>query len=204
MGERSESVTQGNGRRATGRHRVRSVLSRFTRDRSGSTAIEFAALAIPFAVLVFAILESCISFAGQEVMANAADDVARQLRTGQIKAADLDKDRLKDLICAELDIMVAKDCPGLMVDLRNFGSFADAATARFTITGGEVVLTKNGAKDPKQFVVDPGPSKSKNMLRVFYKWPVMTDFMASAMANLNGNATLHYATATWQNEPFDD
>lgn len=204
MGEQSESVTEGNGQSAARRACARSVLGRFTRDRSGSTAIEFAALAIPFAVLVFAILESCVSFAGQEVMANAADDVARQLRTGQIKAADLDKDRLKELICEELDVMVAQDCPGLMVDLRHFGNFADAANARFTITDGEVVLTKNGAKDSRQFVVDPGPSKSKNMLRVFYKWPVMTDFMASAMANLNGNATLHYASVTWQNEPFDD
>ncbi|MBN9269505.1 MAG: pilus assembly protein, partial [Mesorhizobium sp.] len=59
------------------------LLARFARDRRGSTAMEFALLAIPFALLVFAILESCISFAGQEVMANITDDVARQLRTGQ-------------------------------------------------------------------------------------------------------------------------
>jgi Flp pilus assembly protein TadG len=187
------------GRPAGKRH-----FARFLGDRSGSTAIEFTALAIPFALLVFAILESCISFAGQEVMANAADDVARQLRTGQIKAAGLDKARLKQLICDQIDIMVAKDCPGLLVDLRNYSNFADAAKDRFTITNGEIVLTKNDATDPKQFVVEPGLSSSKNMLRVFYKWPVMTDFMAKAMANLNGNATLHFASVTWQNEPFDD
>ena len=64
----------------------RSFFARFLRDRSGSTAIEFALLAIPFSVLVFAILESCISFAGQQVMANVTDDIARQLRTGQLKA----------------------------------------------------------------------------------------------------------------------
>ena len=47
------------------RRRRRGILSRFARDRSGATAIEFTVLAIPFAALVFAILESCISFAGQ-------------------------------------------------------------------------------------------------------------------------------------------
>jgi hypothetical protein len=57
--------------------------------KEGSTAIEFTMLAIPFSMLVFAVLESCISFAAQQVMANAADDVARQFRTGQIKAKDL-------------------------------------------------------------------------------------------------------------------
>ena len=178
--------------------------ARFLRDRSGSTAIEFAALAIPFALLVFAILESCISFASQEVMANATDDVARQLRTGQIKAAQVNETQLKGLICNQLSIMVAKDCPGLMVDLRHFDTFAQAAALGFTITNKEIELTKNGAKDPQQFVVDPGVSTTRNMLRVFYKWPVMTDFMAKSMANLNGNATLHYASVTWQNEPFDD
>ena len=42
------------------------------------------------------------------------------------------------------------------------------------------------------------------MLRVFYRWPVMTDFMSKSMSNLKGGKTLHFASVTWQNEPFDD
>ena len=42
------------------------------------------------------------------------------------------------------------------------------------------------------------------MLRVFYKWPVITDFMSKLVSNIQGGKTLHIATATWQNEPFDD
>lgn len=42
------------------------------------------------------------------------------------------------------------------------------------------------------------------MLRVFYKWPVITDFLAKSMANLNGGRTLHFASVTWQNEPFNN
>jgi len=33
---------------------------------------------------------------------------------------------------------------------------------------------------------------------------VMIDFMARSMANLNDGNTLHFASITWQNEPFDD
>jgi len=58
--------------------------------------------------------------------------------------------------------------------------------------------------DTTGFDVDPGPSMSKNMLRVFYRWPVMTDFMRKSMSNLKDGKTLHFATVTWQNEPFDD
>jgi Flp pilus assembly protein TadG len=175
--------------------------SRFLRHQGGSTAIEFAMLAVPFALLVFAILESCISFAGQEVMANITDDVARQLRTGQIKQANATKTKITQAICSGLEIMVAKGCPGLDVDLRNYASFADAAKAGFKIQAGVVTLTGSGSQT---YSVLPGASGSINMLRVFYKWPVMTDFMAKSMANLTNGNTLHFASVTWQNESFDN
>ena len=60
------------------------LASRFRRDRKGSVAIEFAVLALPFSLLVFAILESGISYAGGQVLANATDDVARQIRVGNL------------------------------------------------------------------------------------------------------------------------
>jgi Flp pilus assembly protein TadG len=174
----------------------RGMWARFLRDRSGS-ALEFAALALPFSFLVFAILEACVSFAGQELMADAADEVARKLRTGQIKAAELDEAKLKELICGRLDIIVAKDCPGLVVDLREYATFAAAAAVKIKLTSGKEL-------DTTGFAVSPGSSQSKNMLRVFYKWPVMTDFMRKSMSNLADGKTLHFASVTWQNEKFDD
>ncbi len=174
-----------------------SPFARFGRNRDGAAAIEFAALAIPFSLLVFAILESCISFAAQQVLANATDDIARQLRTGQVKAADVTESSLKTMICDRIDIIVSSGCPGLEVDLREFDTFAEAAAVRINIGS-------DGDIDTSDFDVDPGPSLSKNMLRVFYRWPVITDFMRKSMSNLKDNKTLHFATATWQNEPFDD
>ncbi|WP_292073806.1 TadE/TadG family type IV pilus assembly protein [Mesorhizobium sp.] len=174
----------------------------FFSDRRGSTAMEFAMLAIPFALLVFAILESCISFAGQEVMANITDDVARQLRTGQLQKSNVTEASIKQLICSRLEIMVAKDCPGLLVDLREYPSFADAATAGYRINGNQIVLTQSGSD--KTFTTSPGLAESINMLRVFYKWPVMTDLLAKQMQNFTDGTTLHFASVTWQNEPFDD
>lgn len=189
-------TTQSKSEHPEGRERGPKFLSRFLRDRRGSTAIEFTILAIPFSLLVFAILESCISFAGQEVMSNVTDDIARQLRTGQIKPP-LSETQLKDMICDRLEIMVADGCPGLLVDLQKYDTFALAAAVR-------IKLTPDRDIDTTGFAVTPGPSMSKNMLRVFYKWPVMTDFMRKSMSNLKDGKTLHFATVTWQNEPFDD
>ena len=175
----------------------RSLWSRFVRDRKGSTAIEFTMLAIPFSLLVFAILESCISFAGQQMMSNITDDIARQLRTGHIRRANVNETMLKNLICDRLEVVVSEGCPGLVVDLREFPSFAAAAAVKVKLTSGKDL-------DTTGFAVTPGPALSKNMLRVFYKWPVMTDFMRKSMSNLKDGKTLHFASVTWQNEPFDN
>lgn len=183
--------------RITRRLAAAALVRRFARDRDGSTAIEFTILALPFCALMFAIFESCISFAAQEVLSNATDDVARQLRTGQVKAASMNETALKKLICDQISIIVTTGCPGLLVDLRQYSTFADAAKVTIKLTSDRDI-------DTTGFAVTPGPSMSKNMLRVFYKWPVITDFMSSAMSNLKDGNTLHFATVTWQNEPFDD
>ena len=173
------------------------LIRRLLGNRKGSTAIEFTALAIPFSFLVFAILESSISFAGQQIMANAGDTIARQLRTGQLRPADITEVKLKQLVCDKLSIIVASDCPGLEVDLRQFNTFDAASKVRIKLTSDKDI-------DTSDFDVKPGGSLTINMLRVFYRWPVMTDLMRSSMSNLKDGKTLLFSTITWRNEPFDD
>ena len=172
----------------------------FVSNDEGSTVIEFSMLALPFTLLIFAILESCISFAGQQLLANSTDRVARMLRTGQIKAVEMTETRLRTEICNDIEIIVASGCPGLEVDLREFPSFAAAAAETIKYTGSG----DNRDIDTTGFDVKPGKSLSKNMLRVFYRWPIMTDIMRKRISTLKGGTTLHFASVTWQNEPYDD
>lgn len=182
------------------------LLGRFARDTKGATAIEFAMLAIPFCLLIFAILESCISFAAQQVMANVTDDVAREIRTtGKIKLANgtttpITPASLKTRVCRDMKFVAGANCESnIVLDLREFDTFAEAAAIKLKFKDGDI--------DTTDFDIDPGGSMTKNMLRVFYRWPVMTDLLRLQMSNLNGvdgYRTLHFATQTWKNEPFDD
>lgn len=172
----------------------------FAGDEKGSTAIEFTLLALPFTLLIFAILESCISFAGQQLLSNAADTVARQVRTGQLKAAVLTETKLRQEICDHIQVLVTYGCPGLEVDLREYPTFAAAAAEKIEYTGSG----DNRDIDTSKFAVTPGKSLTKNMLRVFYRWPITTDIMRKRLSNLKGGTTLHFASVTWQNEPFDE
>ena len=193
---------QGHGREQqdAARRRFR-IFSRFCRDRDGSTVIEFGMLALPFLLLLFAILETCISFAAQQLMANATDDVARQIRTGQIKGTDLTEENLREHICGQLEIMVADGCPGLVIDLRNADTFGELAEFKMPLKGTNR-LDREIDKSLADF--DPGKNTQKNRLRVLYPWPIMTNLMQKSLSTLKDNKILLLATATWQNEPFDE
>lgn len=174
----------------------RATIGRFLQNAKGVVAIEVALLAVPFCLIFFAIFECGISFTSQQVLADATDEVAHQIRTGQEKRSDINKASLRAMVCKRIEIMVEQGCPGLEVDLRTYASFADAAAVKVVLKDGDIDMTG--------FDAAPGPSTSINMLRVFYRWPVMVDLLSTSMANLKGGKTLHFASATWKNEPFDD
>jgi Flp pilus assembly protein TadG len=170
-----------------------SPLRRFAGNSSGATAIEFAMLALPFFLLVLAIIEVCLSFGGQQVLVNATNDVARQYRTGQIRPTNnpaADETKLRDEICERLEIIVSSGCPGLTVDLQSYTTFEDAAKVPIAY--------------PDKDVATPGLAGSKNMLRAYYRWPLITDLLQLMGSKDKDGTTMHFAVAVWQNEPFND
>lgn len=178
--------------------RKRRAGNRFLADRRGSVSVEFTMLAIPFALLIFTTIESCVSFAAQEVMANATHDVSRLILTGKIRAADVDEAKLKTMLCQRMSIMAPTGCTqNIVVDLETYPTFADAAKKRIKIANGD--LDTNG------FKVEVGGAGTKSMLRVFYKWPIISSFKGTLMpTTLAGGKMLHFASEVWQNEPFPD
>ena len=67
-------------------------------------------------------------------MANATDDIARQLRTGQIRAADINEDQPQGEDLRPARNHGRRGLPGLVVDLREFATFAEAAAVRIKLT----------------------------------------------------------------------
>jgi Flp pilus assembly protein TadG len=59
-----------------------SIFARLRRDRSGSAAVEFAMIAAPFFLLLFAMIEVAAVFFTGTVLENAVLETARQIRTG--------------------------------------------------------------------------------------------------------------------------
>ena len=63
---------------------TRAGVKRLLRSKDGAAAIEFAMLAIPYFVIVFAIIETFVAYTAEQLVANAVDTMGRKLRTGNI------------------------------------------------------------------------------------------------------------------------
>jgi Flp pilus assembly protein TadG len=170
------------------------IFSRFRRDKRGSVAIEFSMLILPFTLLMFAVIETSVSFAAQQLMSNVTDDVARSMRTGKIKTADIDESKLRKLICDRIDILTPSSCPELQFDLRKYANYSAVPKA--------IVYKPDGDIDTTGFKTELGGQLEIHALRVFYRWPIMADFMRGRLSTLPNGKTLLYAAMVWQNEPY--
>lgn len=190
------------------------LLRRFRRSDDGTAAIEFAILALPFFMLIFATIESFVAFAGEQLLANAVDHMARQLRTGQITfnhngATDKTEAQFRTAFCAQISIMMKcdsvtdKDKSVLVLDVRNFTTFANIPKG-IPRKGG----SSSGDLDTSGFKFEPGGPSSINMVRAYYRWNVTTDVVRPYITNVKKNDEsspdyyLMIATAAYQNEGY--
>ncbi len=187
--------------------RSRWSIFRFRNDKSGTAAIEFAVLAIPFFLLLFAIIETCIAFAAEQTVNHVVNKMGRELRTGRItfntgNATDMTEDQFQARFCEDLSIVFScgDDVDDrLFLDLRSFNQFSDIP---------KNVKVVNGRIDTTDFDFAPGGASSINVLRAYYLWRVTTDLMRPYLANIvsEGDAVPnHYlivATTAYRNEAF--
>ncbi len=185
-------------------------LRRFVRSRDGATAIEFALLAIPYFVIIFAILETFVAFTAEQLVTNAVDTMARQLRTGQItnglgRTTDMTEPQFRQAFCNEIAILI--QCSAneiatpnkLWLDVESYNSFADMPTAVPDFSSDPATLG---------FKYAPGGSGTNNMLRAYYRWQVITDIVRPFISTIrpaDGSMPSEFlivATAAFANEKY--
>lgn len=189
-------------------------LRRFARSRDGSAAIEFALLAIPYFIIVFAIIETFIAFAAEELVSNAVDTMSRQMRTGQItfalgRATDKTEAQFRQAFCNEISILISCSTTEvatpakLYLDVQKFNTFADIPT-----TVPRTSTDRYADIDPSKFKFTPGGTGTINMLRAYYRWQIMTDLVRPYITTIrptDGSMPTQYliiATAAFQNEQY--
>ena len=164
---------------------------RLLRAREGSAAVEFGMVALPFTLMMFAILELGMVFVTDSVLENATIETGRLVRTGQATAQGMTAAQFKTSLCSRMSIFAGDCATRATVDVREIPQFATTPpdpTASGTFSTAALTYT-NG--DPGDLI----------LVRVWYRQPLLTTFMAQGLSRLNDGATLLTATTAFRNEP---
>ncbi len=207
---------QDRGDAALGRRPFLTRLQGILRSKDGATAVEFALLAVPYFIIIFAIIETFVAFTAEQLVVNATDTLSRKLRTGQITYAmgrtsttDMDQTKFRTAFCAEISIMISCSASEiatpakLYIDVETYPSFAD-----IPVKIPRVSTAAYADIDPSGFTFAPGGPSSINMVRAYYRWQVTTDIVRPYITTIrpaNGSMPTDFliiATAAFQNEKY--
>ena len=187
-------------------------VKRIRKSESGSTALEFGVLAIPFFMIIVATVETLVAFAGEQILVNAVDKMSRQLRTGEItfnmgRTTDLTEAEFRELFCNEINIVLScsntiSSDQKLFIDLKNVVNYSDIDVGIPKVNSADYAEL-----DTSGFEYSPGGSGSINMLRVYYKWDVTVDLIRPYITNIRPGAEgseyyLMVSTMAFRNEGY--
>jgi hypothetical protein len=163
------------------------------RRREGSTAVEFAMVALPFFMLLFGILEIGLLLLVDALAETAISDAGRQIRTGQAQEQELKPEDIKARLCANMSVF-AGDCPDrAFVDVRVVDDFSNPLAPD---------PLKTGLFDPSVLGYEPGGPGDRVLVRVWYEHPILTPFIAQALSRTTDHKVLLTTTLAFRNEPY--
>ncbi|SHL36693.1 TadE/TadG family type IV pilus assembly protein [Roseibium suaedae] len=172
---------------------IKPFLLRLKRDKRGVTAIEFAAVSIPFFMLLFGLIEFGLAFFVNQVLDHATLESSRLLRTGQ--ARNFTKEQFKTDLCENLSIFCVAS--RLEIDVRAFNDFASLADSNNLPS-----MTDADGKTAGTNSYTSGSASSIMVVRVLYRWPMFTSFTRMDAGDTSNMERLIYSTAVFRNEPY--
>jgi Flp pilus assembly protein TadG len=165
------------------------------RNRDGSSAVEFAMVAFPFFFMMFAIIEIGMVFVTDSILENAAIETGRLIRTGQAAGANMTAAQFKTQFCNRMSIFSGQCTARATVDVREIPQFRNQTPPDPMASGT--------AFDPSQLTYRIGQPGSLMLVRIWYKQPLFTPFLAQSLSKLHDGNTIMTATTTFRNEPYE-
>lgn len=172
------------------------LVKRMARNEQGVTAVEFGMVALPFIVLIIALLETALVHMTTLDLENAVKDASRDIRTGQAQIEALSADQFKELVCDKVVLIsLCETTPDLVIDVRSYEGFegismdpSDVYDEDGNFIGGENFSMGSALK-----VV---------VVRAYYRMELVAQMPEIGLANAGPHHRMINAMAVFRNEPF--
>ena len=166
----------------------------FRRDNRGSLAIEFAAVSLPFLMLLFGTIAAGLYYFTTFSLENAVEQASRQIRTGQAQLANMTTTQFKADVCARATSIL--DCNQyLRVNVIEYGNFASVSPPSCLDSNGNLI------PDPNNGAV-PGSAERVVLVIACYEWTLAGVLPFLKLGKMNNGSAMIQAATTFRTEPF--
>jgi Flp pilus assembly protein TadG len=167
------------------------LLRSLIKDRKGSAAMEFAILALPFFVVIFAIAEIAVMYFVESGLDAAVHQAVRQVRVGVAKSGAWDSKKFKEVVCSNLTL--------------SFGCSTKLKVRAIVVTNmasvNRISPIANGSLNVTEDF-DLGDSKSYVLVQAFLPWKPTFKLYPIASARLSDGSYILASSELIKNEPF--
>jgi Flp pilus assembly protein TadG len=175
---------------------------RLRRDDEGTTAIEFALVATPFLMFVFALIGCSAYFFTVSSIEKGMDQASRLLRTGEAAAEKLTVAQFRQLICDGAGTWI--NCNKLQIVAQQSGSWAnDPANPPYSCTVNSKTPSEI-MKDADPIALYTGGASQIVIVTTCYKWELPEKLPFLKLGNSPDGSMMMQTATAFQSEPWPD
>lgn len=177
---------------------LRTGLVRLTKDETGTTAIEFGMVAVPFLMFVFALVGVAFYFFINTSLDKGMDQSSRLVRTGQAQNSNMTVDQFKQKICDSAGGWIK--CNKVQVFVQKYPDWASVQPQACVDAGGNVVT--NSASGSDLISQYSGTSSDIVMVTTCYKWEFPANIPYFKIGNMNDKSMMLQSSTAFRSEPY--
>jgi len=183
----------------TNRKSPRRFLKRWGQDTSGTTAIEFAIVGVPFIGFCFAVIGYGFYFFTNTALEFGVETASRKIRTGQAQTNAITRDAFRNEICAAAGTFIDCSSSKLKIHIQSAASWAGIAPTPCQTGNG---LTDSGGAGSDPVSGASGGARQAVLVTACYEWTLAQTLPFLFLGQLDNGSAIVQAVATFRTEPY--
>ena len=176
---------------------VRSPFARLRKNEDGTTAIEFAIVAVPFFMFIFGLMGVSSYFFIMTSVEKGMDQSSRLIRTGQAQTANMSVKDFKKAICDKAGNWVK--CKNVQVFVQKFPDWDQVVPQPCIANNTSVVNTAGG----DEMIADyAGAANDIVLVTTCYKWDFAARIPFMDLGQMNDGALMMQTATAFRTEPY--
>ena len=176
---------------------MRKFVNRWVKKEEGATAVEFSLIALPFILMIVGLIEMSLMFTATNLLESATGTASRLIKTGQLQQSGGNQQQMfEDALCDSANVFL--DCDNIQYEVAVIPEDDGFSGAQMF---ADPAFDDDGNLEAVGF--DTGGSNDVMLVRVIYRYPIITPLIQPILANGPNNTRLLMSTTVFQTEPYE-